>query len=199
MTGAIFEDLYGMAADIHRRAADVPQHMQSFVDRIAAEMREAGARNALLRVGHPGLAASVSARGFNAAGAWFVTLEAGDARDPAVKAMARVQDEGSGYLPGGRITPRYAKFLAIPTQAAKAAGFGNTPWHLHPRRDVRWIPRRAGEGFVLILNGIHMYTLVRSVILRPTWYLRDAFVSVAETVGDRLLTELHVFTTLRAA
>ncbi|MGA0068726.1 MAG: hypothetical protein ACO3PB_04625 [Miltoncostaeaceae bacterium] len=148
-------------------------------------MQEQGRINALARVRRPTLAASVKASANSIGGEILIVLEAGESRDPDVRAMARVQDEGSGYLPGGEIRPRYAKYLAIPLAPAKAAGQDNTPWHLHPKAEVKLWRMRSRDGYVVTLGGVAYYLLVRSVVLKGTRYLMDAF---TEGAADMIRT-----------
>ncbi len=162
-------------AEVRAIARDAPKALLAWADMAARHMEAKGRALALSRVGHRGLAESVDGYSNRAAGSVLIILTAGDVRDPDVRAMARVQDEGSGYLPGGEIRPRYAKYLAIPLPAAKAADMANTPWHLHPKSQVRLLRLRSRDGYLVLLNGEPFYVFVRSVVLRGTRYLRDAF------------------------
>lgn len=161
--------------DVRRLATDAPPAILAYANQVAARMQTQGRINALTRVRRPTLAASVHAQANSIGGEILIVLEAGESRDPDVRAMARVQDEGSGYLPGGEIRPRYARYLAIPLAPAKASGMNKTPWHLHPKSETKLWRMKSRDGYVVTLGGVAYFLLVRSVVLKGTRYLMDAF------------------------
>lgn len=107
---------------------------------------------------------------------------------------ARVQDEGTGYLPGGRIVPRKKAALTIPVsdeaRGKKARDFGN---RIEPISN--WLARESGTttGALVERSGRNLithYLLRQSVVLKGRHYVTDAVEEaspkVAALVGDQV-------------
>lgn len=97
--------------------------------------------------------------------------------DSPAGAYAKVQDEGSGYLPGGVIRPKNGQYLAIPMPIGRGTSGPQSPRQL-PEADTLWIPR-VGGGFYVIHGGQLLFVLVPEVRLLPKRYAMDAFEDVA--------------------
>lgn len=108
--------------------------------------------------------------------------------DSPAGAYAKVQDEGSGYLPGGVIRPRRAKYLAIPMPIGRGTAGPQSPRDL-PEGEVQWVPRQGG-GFFVIYGGELLFVLVPEVRLQPTHYAKDAFDEVAKREARRELAAI---------
>lgn len=105
--------------------------------------------------------------------------------EPTVR-YARVQDEGSGYLPGGVIRPRFMEYLRIPINGARTRHPGGPLTLLHDPQGMRWIPLRARDGWLLVYRGVPSWILVRSVRIKPTHYGRDAMAAEVRRVDADL-------------
>ena len=86
---------------------------------------------------------------------------------------AKVQDVGTGYLPGGVIRPKPPlKRLAIPLdKSLKEAGI----WPRHYRRALDFVPGRKGKPVLVdVITGIPMYVLVPYTRIQGKKYLMKA-------------------------
>jgi hypothetical protein len=95
--------------------------------------------------------------------------------EPVIR-YARVQDEGSGYLPGGVIRPRFMEYLRIPVPGSRARErFPGGPLTLlHDSEGMKFFRLRARDGWLMVYRGEPLWILVRTVRLRATNYGRDA-------------------------
>lgn len=109
---------------------------------------------------------------------------------------SKVQEEGSGYLPGGVVRPKNGRFLAIPADTT-AAGVSR---YASPRDvpDLKFVPTRGGAGGMLVRDipgrgksgrGARteiVYWLVRSVTIKGKFFLRDGLDEGGKGLTERL-------------
>ena len=175
-------------------ASELAQRLERVADRLPQIMLAGGAEAALegermakmnattlLRVRTGRLRGSVSTNAKITGPDVMITFKAGGMGGRGPVPYGRVQEEGSGYLPGGAITPKRGKFLAIPMGPAL------TPAGVPRFRSPRDVP---GLRFQLVRGGAMgrlvrdvggrnsraetWFLLVRRVVLRPRRYLLRA-------------------------
>jgi len=118
----------------------------------------------------------------------FLGTEAGvvSAMSASDLIYARIQDEGSGYLPGGVIRPRNMKALAVPIGPLRSVGEWPRAW---PRDALTFVPRgnkppllveikkkmtgRKGKK-VEVETWIPRYVLLKSVRITGKPYMEPA-------------------------
>lgn len=113
----------------------------------------------------------------------FPTIVIGSILSPPP--YARVREEGTGYLPGGAITPKNAKRLAIPIQGGKAlTSAGRLRF---TARQLFANPESAGYTGAFTKNNIVYGKLRGKKYIEPLFVLKDRVVQQAANAGEGYL------------
>jgi hypothetical protein len=168
-------DIQDLANDLGRVQADLPRMVRQALTATALEAEAEAKRNATtrLRVRTGRLRASIQSSVDGDDNRIRVTLQAGDAEVP----YARAQEFGA------TITPRSARFLAIPVgPALTSAGVSR---YASPR-DVPGL--HFQRGTLQDAQGNVWYVLKRSVTIRGTRFLGDAVDKAVDSLPGRVTT-----------
>lgn len=153
------------------------------IDKVKAGMSATGARAVLKAANYAGglIAEFAASRFKDSSGelprsflpARLLDVGSGDIAAGSLSDLphARVQDEGSGYLPGGVVSPRAGRNLAIPL-TAKARNMWPRDW---PQKDLFVSRSKLGNLLLRESNGGRpQYLLRESVTIIGTNYISDA-------------------------
>lgn len=169
MSGTIQE----LAQDLARVKPELPKMMRQALTLTALDAEAQAKRNATdrLRVRTGRLRSSIQSQVEEAGGGVRVVVQAGDAEVP----YARIQEEG------GTITPRNARFLAIPVgPALTSAGVSR----FASPRDVQGL--HFAKGTLKDQQGQTWYILKQSVAIKGRRYLGDAVDVAVEKLPERV-------------
>jgi hypothetical protein len=171
-----------LSARLAKLQATLPRQIAQALALSALVAEAEGKKNAttLLKVHSGRLRNSIRTEVHDDGTAHQMALRAGGERDVV---YARIQELG------GTITPRNGKFLAIPLAPA-LTGAGVSRYK--SPRDVPGLSFRgnANRGALVDKAGVPWYALVKSVTIRPKFYLKAALDTASTDLSRRLVAVL---------